>query len=36
MAFIISGSGAKDFAQFIRDELALHQKIVNASAIRPE
>ncbi|MEA3154339.1 MAG: hypothetical protein QOK44_1928 [Betaproteobacteria bacterium] len=36
MAFIISGSGAKDFAQFIRDELALHQKIVHASAIRPE
>ncbi|MGZ5121571.1 MAG: hypothetical protein ACXWC1_02145 [Burkholderiales bacterium] len=31
-----SRSGAKDFTQFIRDELALHQKIVKASAIRPE
>jgi tripartite-type tricarboxylate transporter receptor subunit TctC len=36
MAFIVSGAGAKDFAQFIRTELALHQKIVQASGIKPE
>jgi tripartite-type tricarboxylate transporter receptor subunit TctC len=35
-AFIVSGSGPREFALFIRKELELHQKIVKAAGIKPE
>ena len=36
MAFDVVAGSSEQFAQFIKDEIALHQKIVKASGIKPE
>jgi tripartite-type tricarboxylate transporter receptor subunit TctC len=35
-AFVVSGSGPREFALFIKKELELHQRIVKAAGIKPE
>jgi tripartite-type tricarboxylate transporter receptor subunit TctC len=35
-AFVVSGSGPREFALFMKKELELHQKIVKAAGIKPE
>jgi tripartite-type tricarboxylate transporter receptor subunit TctC len=35
-AFIVSGSGPREFGQFMKKDIELHQKIVKAAGIKPE
>lgn len=36
LAFVVSGSGPREFAPFIKKEIELHQKIVKSTGMKPE